>query len=71
MDACPFLSRAKTYTLKMDDQTQEAIVQFVAKVALDHGLNGQPLRAYWQLAQDNKFNVRAMLQKVEAGCMIE
>jgi replication-associated recombination protein RarA len=71
MDACPFLSRAKTYTLKTDDETQEAIVQYVAKVALEFDLNGQPLRAYWQLGQDCKFNVREMLQKVEAGCMLE
>lgn len=71
MDACPFLSRAKTYTLKTDDETQEAVVTWVAKVALEFNLNGKPLRAYWQLGQDCKFNVRSMLQQVESGCMLE
>ncbi len=71
LSAAAFASRAKCYTFKNDDETQEAVVKWVAKVADDFGLNGKPLRAYWQLGQDCKFNVRAMLQFIEGGGMVE
>jgi hypothetical protein len=43
----------------------------VHEIATNEGLNGRPVKDYVRLAQTHRNNMRAMLQSVEAGEMLE
>lgn len=49
----------------------EAFAQHVQTIATTAGLNGKPLKNYIRLAQEKRNNMRAMLQAVEAGYMLD
>jgi len=43
----------------------------VREIATKEGLNGKPIEAYKRLANKCKSNMRAMLQAVESGEMLQ
>jgi replication-associated recombination protein RarA len=69
IDATPMLSRC--FPIRLTNQgLARAFAEKALTIARAEGLDGQPLEAYVKLANRNKSNFRAMLQEIEAGCMI-
>jgi len=70
IDAAPLLSRCVPVAL-----TNQGLAQAFAARALEiarrENLDGQPIAAYVKLAQKCKNNMRAMLQAIDAGVMLE
>jgi DNA polymerase III delta prime subunit len=68
-DSGPFASRCHCITL-----TNQGIAKVFAEraqsIAQAEGLDGQPIAAYVRLVQDAKNNMRAVLQRIEAGEMM-
>jgi DNA polymerase-3 subunit gamma/tau len=69
-DAHPLLSRCLLLSLSRRN-IADPFAQRAKEIALHEGLDGKPLAAYKRLVQECRNNLRAVLQAVEAGQMIE
>ena len=69
-DSHPLLSRCTEIALT-NQGLNKAFAVRAQQIAQAEGLNGQPIEKYNRLAKDCKNNMRAMLQKIEEGEMVE
>ena len=69
-DSGPFASRCHCVTLTNQGLAQ-AFAERAKMIAESEGLDGQPIAAYVKLVQVCKNNFRMVLQRIEAGEMIE
>jgi len=70
MDAKPFLSRCLPIRLSQRDLAP-AFAQRAMEIARAENLDGQPLEKYVRLLRDCGLNMRAALQSIEAGEMLQ
>ena len=70
LDASAFLSRCVLIPLARRDLAKP-FAERAREIADREGLNGRPIEAYVKLAKDCRNNMRAMLQRIEAGDLAE
>lgn len=68
-DSGPFASRCHCITLT-NQGLAKAFAERARWIAQREGLDGKPVAAYVKLVQDCKNNMRAALQRIEAGVMV-
>ncbi len=69
-DSGPFASRCYQVTLT-NQGLAKPFAERARAIARQEGLDGRPVSAYVRLVQDCKNNMRAVLQQIEAGAMLE
>lgn len=69
IDSGPLLSRCIRIQLT-NQGLAKPFAEYCQRIATAENLNGKPLQSYIKLAAKCKNNCRAMLQEIEAGCMI-
>lgn len=69
-DNGPFYSRCSRIRLTNQGLAQ-AFADRARMIAQTEGLDGQPLEAYVKLARDCRNNMRAMIQRIDDGVMID
>lgn len=69
-DGGPLLSRCTKLQLQKQG-VAPALAARAREIACQEGLNGQPEAKYLRLVQDERMNMRAVLQRIEAGDMID
>jgi hypothetical protein len=69
-DTAPLLSRCIQMELSRRDLAQ-AFAEKAQKIAQSENLDGKPIAAYLKLVQRHRNNMRAVLQSIEAGEMME
>ena len=68
-DAGPFLSRCTILPLARRDIAQP-FAERARWIADQEGLNGRPVEDYVKLARKHGSNMRAMLEEIDKGCML-
>lgn len=69
-DAHPLLSRCSQIPLARRDLARP-FAERAAAIAQKEGLNGKPIEAYLKLIYKHKCNLRAALQEIESGGMLD
>lgn len=69
-DACPFLSRAVSLKLELDDATKLAMAKRLRQIAEKHDVGGRPDADYLVLLEGAKWNMRMAIQKIATGEMM-
>jgi replication-associated recombination protein RarA len=70
MDASPFLSRCTQLALTSQGLSKVFARRGKEIAEIEH-LDGQPIEKYERLAADEHNNMRAILSRIEEGCMVE
>jgi DNA polymerase-3 subunit gamma/tau len=68
-DASPLLSRCILLALT-NQGLSTLFAEHAQRVAQTEGLDGQPITAYVRLAKECRGNLRDMLNRIDAGCMM-